>query len=430
MLDLVDDDGFQLTDVDGFAVDETCQGVCCGAGCASWRRLSACPTGPLACEDNPTPEPPDDIWVCTTVICIGTGLPLAPGDVVFYGGLCWTVTADPPVPLPPPGAGRVKGVTALRCVGSCEDDPCPTGIWYYLTRPCSASIPAVWICGVTRCQIRGCHVIDPAGERRRGHQLPPGAIIRRLEDMGPELTSCCDYPGQGPPDATCDSTCVRAPLFEFDPNVPGAPPCWPGYSLTMRCCCTRQPGDQFPQGRVRVVRWRTYQEVTHPIPSLSGTYELTVIGESIDVDGCATYTIRWRKTGFESPPQELVFENFSAGCVGCGNLGPQAPRLNFFITGGVFAGGCQDDPDNNVTVLRWIYQASCDAWTNDAEYLWDDGSGVVIRTIFEFTSVVVGRGPCGGGCGNTPDVPAGGDAGDAPNAPPTSGIAMLYDGFV
>src|SRR5688572_10472897 len=184
--------------VGGRAVVSSASCPCCD-GCPGYLHLIQCATA-FSCA--PPPVDPPEMWVCITVTC-ENGDALTPGTVVLIAGVCWTVQDEAPRPTPPLGAPVYQGPPTVGCVSNCDDEQCPQGDWYYITIPCIEGAEGYWVCGVTKCEVRGCHTVDPASERRRFEHLPPGAQIRTLDQLGPPSVNCCD----------CEPTCQDHPLL-------------------------------------------------------------------------------------------------------------------------------------------------------------------------------------------------------------------------
>lgn len=373
--------------VNGRAVISSASCACCN-GCPGWLHLIQCDTA-FSCA--PPPVDPPEMWICQTVTCEG-GQPLAPGMVVLIAGVCWTVQDDDPVPFPP---GTIyQGPPTVRCVEDCDDEQCPQGDWYYLTTPCLEGAVAYWVCGVTKCEVRGCHTVDPANERRRFQELPPGAEIRTLDQLGPPSINCCH----------CEPTCETHPLLDFDPQHPAFEGCYDSLPVNQTCCCTTN----FPsQGRIRLTRWRTTQLRIDPVnQSRFDTFEM--IAETIDSAGCPFYTIRVDRLTDGQPTIGFPFTyTASPPCNICGRWQPPIlyrlarERVTFF-TGIDSCHPFMNGPNGETTVINgWSNQVGCAGLTHDSAYYYTDNGGDRITTTFEVTAIMVNRGrcatPCGGG---------------------------------
>lgn len=377
-----------------------CRSACCG--CADWRRFAQCPTGPLACTGEGPPAQ-RFLWVCRTVTCLD-GSPIDPGRVVLIGGLCWV--AEDVTGIPPAGAEVRLSLDPVECTSGCTDGRCPQGELYYPSRPCSPGVEPIWVCGVTECVIRSCHLLDPATGGVPFDQVPPGATVVPLGSLGPPQPSCCLCADPGPPG------CLNEWLTDARPSPED--PCYPDAQGEPYCCCTLVDG--VPMGRVRVTAMRTTQVVENPngTPSNNGSITIEILpgSESIDASGCATYLVRSTRVGFGLAGPEILTSavRLSWGCARCGFWPLRAPRLTGINTGGgeyqLLVGGegtewglsCvgYDTGPVNLTVEEWSARHRCDGMRQAARYVYvadnypgTPGFDTRITTTFEFEAVVV-----------------------------------------
>jgi hypothetical protein len=370
-----------------------CRERCCGGtGCAQFLRLREC-FRDIACIAVPPPR--RELYMCSTVRCV-TGGSITIGMVVHISGVCWQVIGV--VAVPPPGGDIYDSKIPVQCVDGCNDEICPQGEWYYLSISCVEGFSPVWVCGVTRCEVRGCYVLDPSNERRRLENLPPGANIRTIADLGPSQPDCC----------ACAPTCISAPMLSFDP-ASDPDNCYAGVPRGRRCCCT------FTNGcRIRILSWRTIQNVKGiPNPPEGTTTTLTMVGERLDANGCPTYDIQWTRDG-ESPVDEMMEATVPG--LSCGQW-PVASAMwlrvirppntfgdGFLAITGTAGDTClgfdePDPPHNRLEVSGWSVSYSCQRMTSSVTYRFTQDPDTDITTTFRVSAQLVGLGPCSAPCG-------------------------------
>ena len=414
MRDLVTPDGYLLLTSDLKVADESCTSVCCGGGCPSWYRLVQCPTGPLTCTGGPPPTP-RTIYLCTTVTCLD-GSPLVPGGtVVLLAGLCWSVQLGT-VPTPPVGAEVRPGNDPVRCVSGCTDQACPQGELYYISRPCSPGVPPIAVCGVTACEVRGCHVLDPATGGIPFSQIPPGTQIFTLADLGPPRQSCCACGPNGEPAGGCWNFPLTEPV--------AGPPCY-ASTAGQTCCCTRDD-DGEPVGTYRVTRCRVTQTMSRPAFPTAPEYNAVIVLEVLD-DCAGTGRLTITRAGQDPEVTTGVVTNFPSSCYPrCPGTWPtRAPRISELNGNHVLVGfegntwgydcAFPNDPFEpyvSRSVTEWDTLHACRQYTQVAEYryenrLFPDDPRIFV-TRFEWTSEVARTyadtcdHPCGGGVTQQP----------------------------
>lgn len=347
-----------------------------------------------------------------------TGEAIEAGDTVLIGGLCWV--AEDVTGLPPSGAGVRLSLDPLECVTGCTDSRCPVGELYYVSRPCDPRVEPIWVCGVTECVIRSCHLLDPATGGVPFNQLPPGATIVPLSSLGPPQPSCC----------VCDefppANCVTSPLT--DPRPSQGDVCYTAAQGEPSCCCTRAINEDGSLGpvirRLRINTYRTVQVIENEggTPSNNGTITIDILpgSESIDENGCASYIVRTHWEGLGRPPggETFLSERQTLACEVCGRWWLRAPRLygdsirgdgtgaQFLVgfEGNEWGIACEAFPP--LTVTEWSANWSCTSMRQTASYVYQVNQ-TTYTTSFEFeaSAVVWGDDPdtCNQRCGGNID---------------------------
>lgn len=304
----------------GRAVVSACP-TCCG-GCASWFRLAKCNPDPTGACGVFVPQ---SLYVCTTVRCT-SGEQLGVATTVLIEGTCWVVAET--VTTLPDGVVPLDPLLPLQCLPHTGVDPCaaigcPTGPLWFPAYPCAGG-PTRWICGYSRCEIRGlrnsavpCVLIDPSGGGIPFARIPVSerANIITLAEYPDVFASCCD----------CAVGCYRSPVAD-----PANQPCPDGFRGG--CCCT-QTADGTYGMRLRVDFMRTFQSLVTPGsgPALNGQVDARFTAEHIDGNGCASYDAVAVRDGFGEGHQ--VYNSTHPvflGCGGCGFFSFRAPRLTSF----------------------------------------------------------------------------------------------------
>lgn len=445
-MSLVSPDGFELVTVDGFAAGDDCEAECCNAGCSLWWYIRQCPPQ-MQCDGNPPPAP-RAAWICDSIRC-SDGRPLQQGVTIVLDETCWVVSGIQRVE-PNTDDPRIEGLDSVECIGdnACNDPRCPQGPLFVRSRPCGGQ-QAVYVCSVFVCGvypipgppgIGGCHIVDPADGFVRAADLPPGAVVRDGANL-PRYDSCCD--------SRCGGGCFSFPL---DGAIFGVPdPCRPVDPAAL-CCCT------LGTGRVRLTALGTTQRVGgyggFPDPII--TWSTSIVSESIDSNGCATYRMRTVQTvapGFGDP---VVVPDwfYSPGCGECGTWAMDPVRLVEtvpqgipIVTGngfGLWSPDCVGQGvfgvDRQTIRVGWNWQATCRAVTLDASYRWFDdpafgGVGQEVITEFTYHAEIVpwgntpGVGDCAGRCTSTA-VGAGGGGGGDDVGGDGLGVARYLEGYL
>lgn len=389
--DLVDSNGLFLVTRDGFVADDACTSECC-SGCPSWRELIRCDQAG-ASECIPPTQP--HAWICSSVKCT-SGEPLAAGTVVFIDDHCWVVQPGTQ-PTPPIGADIIVSLAPVQCVQNCTQTPCPSGDLWYRAIPCSPEREVIYVCGVTRCVIRGCYKIDPATGGIPFSQIPPGSITRQLGDLPPgESTTCCD----------CESeACATAPLTIGFPD--STDPCY-GSAANRTCCCatTRdEAGLRHAIGRLRTTQWECSQTVSRPGFTLTTNVYILPGSRQVDANGCETFIVESSQTFNGGSPTIVDGQRIGLSCEACGQWRLRAPRelisppfLPFQTVvgdeGREWGADCRgySDPFNQVvlTVPQWSATWECTQQTQVASYHWVDGiNGTIIDTTFRYAGAIV-----------------------------------------
>lgn len=387
---------------DGIAVVGSTACPCCG-GCAEWRRFAQCPTGPLACTGEP-PPPQQYLWICRSVTCLG-GQQITEGTTVYVGGLCWTAE-DVFANTLPPGSQFRASLEPVECTTGCNDPRCPQGELWYISRPCTPGVDPVAVCGVTVCEVRGCHVVDPATGGMPFDQIPPGIATTTLFDLGPPRPNCCACGPNGEPAGGC----LNLPVSESPPPQECVP------NLTNEtCCCTIVDGQ--PVTTYRITRCITTQTISRPALPNDPAFNNTAIIELLD--DCTTVA-RYTFIPISGPVQsDTGFGNIPSACYRrCPGGWPlRALRLTTIngswrligFEGNQWGIDCnyENDPSNpevERSVITYSSTHRCYEFRQTAEYQYIDRSFPddirIFTTRFEWTSVVEGgtetcNQPCG-----------------------------------
>lgn len=367
---------------------DECRARCCD-GCPLWFEARECANGPVGCV--PEPPPPRTLYICQDVPC-QNGEPLAIGVTIYVAGVCWTIHSATAVP--PDGSNIYPGKTPVLCVANCGDLPCPQGELWYRAIFCGPNPPLqrLYVCGVTRCEIRGCWILDPSVGGIPFDQIPqPGSDLRTLDQMGPVQPTCCD----------CEPLCEHSDMLAFDPRDPIFEQCYQSVAEGVRCCCDRQ---EPALGRIRLTRWRTTQRRVDK-PNGTRLDEFQMISETISPEGCPTYRIRWDRTENGSIPPGWPFEFDAAPpCIRCGGW-PTAPTMWLAldrIVSHLGIGGCRDVeiPEiGRTTVTGFDVSYTCRRHSSSVRYMYESVGGDRFDTHFEVTAELTDLGRCGRECG-------------------------------
>lgn len=389
-----------------FRSDAPCE--CCDQ-CPSWRELVQCDTGSIQCS----PESPRHVWICTSVTCTN-GEPITPNTVVFLDGHCF-VAQNNTAPRPPEGAEYRPSLDPLQCVTACNQSPCPQGDLWYRAVPCAPQNEVIYVCGVTRCEIRGCYKVDPAVGGIPYSQIPAGATTVTINDLPQVSQTCCE----------CDSTvCANIPLTTTIP--PPDDPCY-GAAYGRTCCCTtivNNQGVRVTVGRLRSPEWSVHQEVRGGFGRTVTDVTIDPTSRQVDLNGCESFIVVSTQQSYDpggAPVGDpVVVRGIRAGlgCEACGQWGLRAPReligppyLPFqTITGDEgrsWGYACQGyfspETGERLDVLNWSAQWDCTYMEQVASYRYTSTFSVT-ETTFRYRGVVVkpdgSQGdPCNDRCG-------------------------------
>lgn len=293
---------------------------------------------------------------------------------------------------------------------------------YLLSVPCAGG-NGVYVCGVNACGVYalpgyGCQFIDPATGYIPHGNLPPGSIV--VNGAGAvRFATCCEC-GESP-------GCLTDPIY-----YPSAyPQC---YENRTTCCCSAD-GNGIPRGQVRVLECSI--EVVHVWPGNpggTGTSRRAWSNETIDANGCATYTQTDTVTGF-AQLDYFAQHQTSHSCRACGwtNAAPLLPEEII----GVYAGDavrCQPFSDSTQTIVptQFSMSATCTAFALINVVRWDS---LVFPGYYRITTarnrmVIVNGGVCGGNCAGrivTPGTPTDPPT-DIPGGPPIGGVVIGCNG--
>lgn len=406
--DLVDAQGFFLVTSDGYVADESCGALCCGA-CPFWRELIQCDS---AAQTPCTPPERRHVWVCSTVTC-SNGEPLTPGTVVFVDEHCFVVEPGTQ-PVPPPGADVIQSRAPLTCVNSCSSAPCPQGDLWYRAVPCAPQNEVIYVCGVTRCEIRGCYKVDPAVGGIPYSQIPAGARTVNINDLPQVSRTCCE----------CDSTvCANISLTTIDP--PPNDPCY-GSAAGRTCCCTTvvdDHGNRVTVGRLRS-EWSVHQEVRGGFGRTVTDVTIDPASRQVDLNGCETFVFVSTQQSYDlggapvGDPVVVRGVRIGLGCEACGQWPLRAPRdpigppyLPFQTISGdegrSWGYACQGyfspETGEQLDVLQWEAQWDCTYMEQVASYRYTSTFSVT-ETMFRYRGVVVKPDgtqgdPCNDRCG-------------------------------
>lgn len=193
-----------------------------------------CGTNPTSCE----PFDPPPKYFHAAALCEGTEDPIEPGQVIFYKGLCYTLTDE----FTPPDPMVVEPAMTLLCIGTgpCSDSRCG-GPWYYQATPCQhgvsltvlveycdaqAIFAAAHIPGERAVQCIVFKVGDYCWQLRPESpfgNVPDTTGVTVIGSIGTWYRNCCH----------CNSETERQPCASSESAVPAhysgaAPECWTG----------------------------------------------------------------------------------------------------------------------------------------------------------------------------------------------------------